>query len=361
MFQTLLLLLNLACGVLMVTDDPGAEDPSPATELSQDAVRAAIQKAIPLLQQGASVSAKERKCFTCHNQALPVIALTEFAKRGFDVDREILQRQLQHTWDHLEKGKAEYHAGKGQGGQVMTAGYAMWALEAGAWEADETTAAVCHYLVEYHKDQNRWLPSSQRLPSMGSSFTATYVALRALSHYGTSEQADSIKARRDAAAKWFLENLPQDNEDRVFRLRTLPYLNAAEDAIQKDVEALLAIQQTDGGWSQTDEMTSDAYATGTVLTALQEVGRLPVSHPAIVSGCRYLIDSQLEDGTWHVVTHAKPIQTYYESGFPHGPDQFISITATAWAALALAGTLPETTGAAEPELIEVRRIWDRAQ
>ncbi len=358
MFQTLLMLLNFACCPISFADDPAAEISSPANELSQPEVRAAIQKIIPLLQQGASVSANERKCFTCHNQALPVIALTEFGRRGFDVDREILQRQIQHTWDHLDKGKGEYLAGNGQGGQVLTAGYAMWALEVGGWKADETTAAVAHYLVEYHKDKNRWLSSSQRLPSMGSSFTATYVALRALSHYGTTEQADGIKFRREAAAKWVLENEPQNTEDRVFRLRTLPYLDAEEVAVQKDVNALLAKQQADGGWSQTDDMTSDAYATGTVLTALQEVGRLPGDHPAVVSGCRYLLDSQLEDGTWHVVTHAKPIQTYYESGFPHGADQFISITATAWATLALAGTLPELKAVAKPDLIEIRHVLD---
>ena len=103
-----------------------------------------------------------------------------------------------------------------------------------------------------------------------------------------------------------------------------------------------------GAWSQPDDMTSDAYATGTVLTALQEVGRLSVNHPAIVSGCRYLIDSQRDDGTWHVVTHAKPIQTYDESGFPHAADQFISITATAWATLALAGSLSEAKAVAKP-------------
>ena len=31
-----------------------------------------------------------------------------------------------------------------------------------------------------------------------------------------------------------------------------------------------------------------------------------------------------------------PFQTYFESGFPHGKDQFISITATAWGVTALA-------------------------
>ena len=35
-----------------------------------------------------------------------------------------------------------------------------------------------------------------------------------------------------------------------------------------------------------------------------------------------------DDGSWHVATRAKPFQTYFESAFPHGKDQFISITAS---------------------------------
>jgi N-acyl-D-amino-acid deacylase len=292
------------------------------------------------LQQGATVSANERKCFTCHNQALPVFVLAEVAKQGFEIDKEVLQRQLQHTWNHLNGGKSGYLAGKGQGGQVMTAGYAMWALEMGGWKADETTTAVAHYLVEYQRDKKRWVAGSKRLPSSGSGFTATYLALRALSYFGNDEQQDGIKSRRDAAAKWILETEPNDTEDGVFQLRSLPYIDADPRFIQKAVDALLAKQDASGGWSQADDMQPDAYATGTVLTALQEVGQLQSDHSAIVSGCRYLIESQLEDGTWHVATHAKPIQEYYESGFPHDEDQFISITATGWATLALARTLP---------------------
>ncbi len=360
----MLLSLFIACCQILTADESPADQTPSSTPLSQETTRTAIQKAIAPLQQGAAVSAKERKCFTCHNQAMPVIALTEVAKRGFAVDQNILQQQLQHTWDHLEKGKLTYQAGSGQGGQVMTAGYAMWTLETGGWKSDETTAAVIHYLTEFQKDQNHWLPSSKRLPSMGSSFTTTYVALRAMSYFGTDKQTAGIAARRDAAAKWVLETEPTDTEDRVFRLRTLPYMSASDDILKKAVDALLAKQRTDGGWSQTDEMTSDAYATAIVVTALQDAGQLTGDHPAILSGCRYLIDTQREDGTWHVKTHAKPIQTYYESGFPHGEDQFISIAATAWATLALAETLPETkvdiTPASQPELVEVRRIWDTA-
>ena len=87
--------------------------------------------------------------------------------------------------------------------------------------------------------------------------------------------------REMAAAKWVLENEPHDTEDRVFRLRTLPYIDAEQLAVQKEVNALLAKQQVDGGWTQAEGMASDAYATGTVLTALQEVGRLPSDHPAV--------------------------------------------------------------------------------
>lgn len=56
----------------------------------------------------------------------------------------------------------------------------------------------------------------------------------------------------------------------------------------------------------------------------------------------YLLASQLDDGSWHVRTRSEPIQTYYESGYPHDKDQFISISAAGWATTALALALPTT-------------------
>ena len=52
-------------------------------------------------------------------------------------------------------------------------------------------------------------------------------------------------------------------------------------------------------------------------------------------GVKFLLGDQLEDGSWHVRSRSKPFQTYYESGFPHGKDQFISMHASSWATLAL--------------------------
>jgi N-acyl-D-amino-acid deacylase len=87
-------------------------------------------------------------------------------------------------------------------------------------------------------------------------------------------------------------------------------------------------------------MESDAYATGSVLTALLRDGSKSTD-TVIKRGVDYLLDSQLEDGSWHVATRAKPFQPYFETGFPHEKDQFISTAATGWATIALALTLPD--------------------
>ena len=86
---------------------------------------------------------------------------------------------------------------------------------------------------------------------------------------------------------------------------------------------------------------SDAYATGTALTVLCLAGGLPTDASAYQRGIRYLLQSQQADGSWHVVTRSKPVQPYFESGFPHGKDQFISVASSGWAttALILAGSI----------------------
>ena len=52
-------------------------------------------------------------------------------------------------------------------------------------------------------------------------------------------------------------------------------------------------------------------------------------------GVRYLVDSQMEDGSWLVRTRSPSFQPYFDSDFPHGYDQFISAAASNWAVMAL--------------------------
>lgn len=311
-------------------------------------VSVAIRDAIPVLEGAAAGSAKEKRCFTCHSQALPVFALTEARARGFKIDREVLASQVKHTAAHLKRGLKGYRQGRGQGGRVMTAGYALWTLEAGEWEPDETTEAVSHYLLEFQKGDKRWHQASSRPPSAGSDFANTYLALRALQHFATEDQQTAKEARFSDVGEWLLATKAKDTEDRVFRYRTLSYIDAEQAQIAAERNELITQQQEDGGWSQKSDMASDAYATGTVLAALLRDG-VKASDMVVERGVAYLLDTQLADGSWHVVTRAKPFQPYFETGFPHKKDQFISTTATGWATIALALTLPEV----EPETSSV--------
>ena len=132
----------------------------------------------------------------------------------------------------------------------------------------------------------------------------------------------------------------QDTEDRVFRLRAVQELGCPAADVRAAAQELIGTQQPDGGWAQRDGMESDAYATGTALAALHQAAGLAPDDPVYRRGVRFLLATQLEDGSWHVRSRSKPFQLYFESGFPHGKDQFISLAASSWATTAVMLALP---------------------
>jgi hypothetical protein len=320
--------------VLLASSALGGDLPAPMPA----AIESAIRKSIPLLEKGAAGSAEHRTCFTCHNQGVPVLALVEARRRGFSIDEDNLQRQLQHAAATLKRKKAKLQEGRGK---TIIEGYVLWTLDAGRWTPDDSTDAAATLILKKQTKGGQWSNPGQRPPSTGSDFTTTYVALHGLTAFGSREQQEKIVAAKQKARKWLLHAAPRDTEDRVFRLRSLAYIGADEQTVRRSAEELIETQRSDGGWAQTPDMESDAYATGSALAALLDAGNVPPDHAAVRRGVQYLLNTQLQDGSWHVVTRAKPFQTYFESGFPHGKDQFISIAGSGWATLALLLALPE--------------------
>lgn len=316
--------------------------PQAGRTITVNAMRDAIAKALPLIETSSAEYLRQRECFSCHHQAMATLTLVEARDRGFSIDEQNLASQIERTKTHLERGKQAYREGRGQGGQVDTAGWALWTLEAAEVPPDDTTGAVAHYLLNWQNDLGHWKPSGRgRRPTQGSDFTATYVALRGLNTFSNADQAEQIAERQEKVKQWLLATPPTDNEDRVFRLRSLYYLAVDDDVIDAAAKDLLAEQRSDGGWAQTKEEASDAYATGTALVALSETGILTTDSPIYQRGVAFLLEHQGADGSWRVETRAKPIQVYFESGFPHSKDQFISMAATCWATLALLHACPE--------------------
>ncbi len=328
MFRTI-----AACSALLLAVE-AARPAEPAD------VKAAVAKALPLLKKGAEGHVAKRTCFACHNQAIPIFALTTARARGFALADDDLTKQLDFIAEFLAKNRDEYRQGKGQGGQVDTAGYALLTLAAGGWKADATTEAVAEYLLLRDKDRDHWAATSNRPPSEASDFTTTALALRALRAWATPAQKERVAKRAEAARAWLLKAEPKDTEDRVCRLWGLQAAGATEKELRGAAEQLAKAQRGDGGWSQTDALESDAYATGSALVALHQAGGLATTDAVYKRGVAFLMKSQREDGSWLVRSRSKPFQTYFESGFPHGKDQFISMAASAWATTALALALP---------------------
>src|SRR5437879_3379580 len=68
-----------------------AEPPAKPSE----EVKAAVARSLPLLLKGAEGHMAERTCFACHNQGIPLLALTTARQRGFAVRDEDIQKQLE--------------------------------------------------------------------------------------------------------------------------------------------------------------------------------------------------------------------------------------------------------------------------
>lgn len=321
---------------ILIANLPSANvlaDPPTAT-VDAKILDSAITKALTLIEKSTVEYRDNRACFSCHHQALPTLTLVQAKKHGFKIDEDNLKTQLKWTADHLRRGKTGYLQGRGQGGGVDTAGFGLWTLQAGGWTPDDTTEAVVEYLLQANTAGERWRGTSSRPPTQASDVSRSSVIVAVLDSFGAEKQRERITAQKEKVHRWLLRAPLLDTEDKVARLRALTYLNEDKDVLLFAAADLVLDQQPDGGWEQKSGMGSDAYATGSALVGLQQAG-VPVSDAVWQRGLQFLLKHQLDDGSWKVTTRSRPIQVYFESGFPHGKDQFISMYATCWATTAL--------------------------
>ncbi len=311
---------------------------------ADDTMRTAMQQAITLIEKSSITYSTQRTCFSCHHQALPPLTLALARERGFTVDTKAMRMQSELTHEFFSNRKDAMPQGKGVPGGSYTTGYALMALAADGWPADEVTALMVQHLIKRQEKNGRWRMGTKRPPMEYSDFTSTALALRGLQIFAGKEKAEVTAERVARARKWLLTAKPKENEDRTWHLLGLKWSDANGEAIAQAVKALLHEQRRDGGWAQTPKMKSDPYATGQTLTALHLAGDVLVKNDQWQKGLAWLLRVQKADGSWYVKSRSKPFQKYFESGYPHGKDQFISISAGSWATMALLLTHPSAKG-----------------
>jgi ankyrin repeat protein len=299
------------------------------------ASRAAVERALPLLQHSAAVWSREMECFSCHHQGLGALAVGLARERGFELDEAAWGAEL----DVVRALSRERYVpllvcdGVGVFGRALT----LVALGAGERARDDVSDAVSHFVAARQTVSGAWASNEHRPPIEDSAVSATSWSVRALAAYGPEGRGDEMRARIAAARTWLSGVEPRDGEECCLQLLGLAWAGASDDELCARAAELAAQQRDDGGWAQLPTLESDAYATGQALVALQQTGALHGADPAWRRGTAFLRGTQAQDGSWHVVSRRRiEGQPQVDSQFPYGEDQFVSYAASAWALMALA-------------------------
>ncbi|HEY3456187.1 MAG TPA: ankyrin repeat domain-containing protein [Bryobacteraceae bacterium] len=301
------------------------------------AVRTAVENSIQLLQNSGPKFFPKAGCISCHNVSIPMMALHAAGGHGYSV-QPALQQMAKQTIasrapnrENLLSGYCTIPA------FTTTAGYDLISLHDAGYAPGLLTDAYVRCLLVEQLPNGEWSnPAGERPPlSAQTAIPGTALSARAVQLYATPALASQVKASVLAARTYLLRARPVTEDDYAYRLLGLSWSGANQSDITAAARDILARQRADGGWAQTPDMATDAFATGHALSAIAMTQPRLMTSESYRRGVDYLMRNQEKDGSWHVRSRAFGFQPYFDSGFPHGHDQWISMAATAYSAIAL--------------------------
>jgi ankyrin repeat protein len=308
--------------------------PSPSTLrfLPNNTAADAVRRALPLMQKADLSFTQKSGCVSCHNEGLTGMALAAARTAGFHTDEPMEAKEVKAVASFFGDWRERLLQGMAPGGPA----YTLEGLHAEHYQPDLTTDAIARYIRLRQFPDGHWDVGcgGSRNPLCGDEITNTANSLRALQLYAPSADKPAVDKQVQLAAQWLAKAPIHTHEDRTFRVFGLAWSGGNSQALGNAVHELTATQRADGGWSDNPYMTSTAYATGEALVALHE-GGVSLTDPAWRRGLQFLLKAQVDDGSWYVKSHSYGTQPYFDAGFPHGTDQWISAAATNWAVMAL--------------------------
>jgi len=299
--------------------------------------RAAAEKSVGLLQTSVDSFFAKSNCVACHHQPMAALAVKAARESGLAVDEK--------RFDVMKKTMVALLAPRPSevlGMQVGPAGMdglsnTTLALAAAGLEPGILTDSSAAYLAARQRADGSWeeVRGIARTPLLDSPITVTVSAMRAMQLYPIPSRKAEIEGRVAKARQWLTHSKPHTSFEKAEVLLGLGWAGADKPTLQNAAAKLVQSQGSDGGWAQLAGLGSDAYATGLALRAMKESGTANRFSMAYEKGVAYLLRTQLDDGSWYVRSRAVKLQPYFQSGFPHDHEQWISYVATANATVGL--------------------------
>ena len=325
-------------------------------EAHPDVVRAAAGRALTAIQKAQApwYTTNKQVCASCHHQYQPALAYRVAREHRVPFDEAIAKADAIKAFTFADIDRAVQYTHVIE--PAMDDAYRMVAANAAGVKPNLGAAIYARLLISRQNADGDWDGFHQRPPSSYSRVTMTTLGLRAVQMYHHPSQ----KAQADAAvarARKFLESrTARDTEERSYQLLGLRWAGADRATLRKLAAALQATQRPDGGWSSIAGRDSDVYSTGQALVGLHDGGSVAIIDSSWQRGIAYLLKTQAADGTWHVTSRLHPpaplSPPYFEAGYPHGHDQFLSMQGASWAVMALSYALEPGMRVDPPSLPE---------
>ena len=317
-----------AAAFTTVTNKFGINDP--------EDIKRAVNKSLPLLQTTSHIFLENAGgCQSCHHQDLTAVSLSLAKENRFPVNDTSLNEIFDSIMHVTKSWKAGLIQNEDPVAIVMSAGYQLWALWANQYKSNKLIEMLVKNLMQRQTGDGSWVSPNPRPPLEYYSFSATALVAAGIQYYSPPSLRQEIAQKLEKARAWMMRAVPETNEERVFQLLGLKWINGDKNFIKEQAKKLVATQREDGGWSQLATLESDSYATGQALYALHETDQVKADDASFQKGISFLLKTQHENGSWKVKSRSFPFIPFVETKFPHEKDQFISAAGTNWATMAL--------------------------
>jgi len=337
---------------LCVATPARAEAPGAIPPATPEQIQRSVEHAIGYLQTESAAWLNTRKCAACHHVPMPLWALGEAERQGYTIDKKFVAdttEALLGSRDKLIASKifpnpADPPDPRPQGRGLnmglpflAVAAQSLPSLEEGQ---QQSLKLFVEEIVEKQQPDGSWefFASLRRPPINESQTTDAAWIIMALAGETGPEAPESQRAALSKAIAWLDSAKPSDiHQDKVLKVLMGARSGSPRETMQTTIDELLALQQADGGWSQTvPEMKSDAFATGQTLYVLSLAGYTS-ERPEIKRGIDFLVATQAPDGSWPMTSRSTP------DGSPGSSKLLTPITcaASSWATLGLVRLAPK--------------------
>lgn len=263
---------------------------------------------------------RENHCFSCHNNGDAARALFAAERAGLEVPEESLAQTLEWL-----ASPADWDDNGGGGGfddqtlaRIQFASALAAATDAGLVTDEAALREAAAIVAADQLEDGSWkLDASESIgsPATYGRVLATATAKRVLERAGKGEHGEAVSR----ASGWL-----EDYEVRTVVDAASVLIGLGADACPRCLELTEQAEAPSGGWGPYLVSAPEAFDTALVMLALDGV---PGKEDLVARGRSFLLERQLNDGSWVETTRPAGQQSYA---------QYISTTG--WATLALFAT-----------------------